>query len=315
LTDRLTVEAADAGERLDRWLASRLPAQSRARLQALVASGHVRVDGVKSRASFRLKTGQLVEVEIPAPVPAEPQPEAIALVVVYEDPQLMVIEKPAGLVVHPGAGNASGTLVNALLHHARDLSGIGGVLRPGIVHRLDRGTSGLMVVAKDDATHQELARQFAARSVSKEYLAVVLGVPTRKSGAIEGLIGRDPSHRKKMAVGVPRGRQARSSYEVLEALDAAALLRVRIQTGRTHQIRVHLASLGHPVAGDRTYGGKRTPGCRRPEARAALESLARPALHAARLAFVHPSSGERLSFTSPLPPDLRALVAILGGTR
>jgi 23S rRNA pseudouridine1911/1915/1917 synthase len=217
--------------------------------------------------------------------------------------------------VHPGAGNASGTLVNALLHHARDLSGIGGVLRPGIVHRLDRGTSGLMVVAKDDATHQDLARQFAARSVSKAYLAVVLGVPAHRSGAIETRIGRDPSHRKKMAVGVARGREARSSYEVLETLDAAALLRVRIQTGRTHQIRVHLASLGHPVAGDPTYGGKRTPGCRRPEARAALESLARPALHSAQLSFEHPGTGERLSFDSPLPPDLRALVAILGGTR
>jgi 23S rRNA pseudouridine1911/1915/1917 synthase len=252
-----------------------------------------------------------VEVEVPPPAPAQPRPEPIALSVVHEDSRLLVLDKPAGLVVHPGAGNPSGTLVNALLHHARDLSGIGGVLRPGIVHRLDRGTSGLMVVAKDDAAHQALARQFASRSVGKEYLAVVLGVPSRRSGTIEAAIGRDPSHRKKMSVAAPRGRAARSSYELEEALDGAALLRVRIHTGRTHQVRVHLASIGHPVAGDATYGGRRTPGSRSAEARAALMALARPALHAARLAFEHPDSGERMSFESPLPADLQALLRAL----
>jgi 23S rRNA pseudouridine1911/1915/1917 synthase len=252
-----------------------------------------------------------VEVEVPPPVPAEPKAEAIALSIVYEDARLIVLDKPAGLVVHPGAGNASGTLVNALLHHARDLSGVGGVLRPGIVHRLDRGTSGLMVVAKDDAAHQALARQFAARSVGKEYLAVVLGIPSPRSGRIDAPIGRDPSHRKRMSVQAPRGRAARSTYEVEEALDGAALLRVRIHSGRTHQVRVHLASIGHPVAGDATYGGRRTPGSQRAEARAALAALARPALHATRLAFEHPASGQRLSFESPLPADLQALLEAL----
>ena len=310
-TTRLTVDHDASGQRLDRWLAGKLESLSRARLQALIAEGRVRVDGASSRASARLRVAQHVEVEVPPPAAAEPRPEPIALSIVYEDSRLIVLDKPAGLVVHPGAGNATGTLVNALLHHARDLSGVGGVLRPGIVHRLDRGTSGLMVVAKDDAAHQALSRQFASRSVGKEYLAIVLGVPSRRSGAIDAAIGRDPSHRRRMSVGAPRGRTARSTYELEEALDGAALLRVGIHTGRTHQVRVHLASIGHPVAGDATYGGRRTPGCRRAEARAALERLARPALHAARLAFDHPQSGLRSSFESPLPPDLLELLEAL----
>ena len=193
--------------------------------------------------------------------------------------------------------------MNALLHHVKDLSGVGGVLRPGIVHRLDRGTSGLMVVAKSDAAHRALSAQFASRSVEKEYLALVLGVPKRKTGEIAAPIGRDPVHRRRMSVKAPRGREARSRYEVVEAFGAAALLRVRIFTGRTHQVRVHLASIGHPVAGDATYGGRRAlpPGL----------ALERPALHAARLAFAHPETGARLEFTSPLPPDLQAALDAL----
>jgi 23S rRNA pseudouridine1911/1915/1917 synthase len=235
----------------------------------------------------------------------------LPLRVVYEDARLLVLDKPAGMTVHPGAGRLSGTLVNALLHHVRDLSGVGGVLRPGIVHRLDRGTSGLMVVAKDDETHRALSAQFSSRGVEKEYLAIVHGVPRARQGTIEASIGRDPVHRKKMSVRAPRGRPARSTYTVVEALDGAALLRVRIHTGRTHQIRVHLASLGHPVAGDATYGGTRTPSSRRPAARAALDGLTRPALHAARLAFIHPATGDRREFESPLPEDLRDLRAQL----
>jgi 23S rRNA pseudouridine1911/1915/1917 synthase len=255
-----------------------------------------------------LRSGQSVRVTVPAPVAAEPQPEDIEVAVVHEDGHLIVVNKPAGLVVHPGAGTAGGTLVNALLRHVHDLSGVGGVLRPGIVHRLDKGTSGLLVAAKDDETHRALVRQFAGRTVEKEYLALVLGVPARAAGEVDSPIGRDPVHRQKMSVRAPRGREARSSWRIEERFDGAALLRVRIHTGRTHQIRVHLASIGHPVAGDATYGGTRTPSSRRAASREALLSLERPALHAARLAFTHPASGERLSFEAPLPAELLAVL-------
>jgi len=307
----LVTETDAAGVRLDVWLARRLPNLSRARLQALIAEGHVRVDGSAARSSTRLGPGQAIAVREPAPVPAEPQPEDIPLSVVHEDPQLIVVDKPAGLVVHPGAGTHDGTLVNALLRYVTDLSGVGGVLRPGIVHRLDRGTSGLLVVAKDDQTHRSLVRQFSSRRVEKEYLVLVHGTPGTRTGEITASIGRHPVHRKKMATDVPRGREARTSWTVEERFDGASLLRVRIHTGRTHQIRVHLASMGHPVVGDATYGGSRTPSSRRPAARRALESLDRPALHAARLAFTHPRSEERVEFVSPLPTDLASLLDTL----
>lgn len=249
-------------------------------------------------------------LSVPAPVAAAPEAEDIPLSVLHEDASLIVIDKPAGLVVHPGAGSASGTLVNALLHRVRDLSGVGGVLRPGIVHRLDRGTSGLMVVAKDDQAHRALAVQFAGRTVEKEYLAVVLGVPERQQGTIEAAIGRDPVHRQRMSVRAPRGRAARSTWQTVERFAGAALLRVHIHTGRTHQIRVHLASIGHPIAGDVTYGGGRGNQAKEP-LRSALRALHRPALHAACLAFDHPATGERLRFESPLPADLEELLAAL----
>jgi len=264
----------------------------------------VLVDGRPTRPSARLRPGQAVSVLVPAPEPALPRPEDIPLEVLHEDASLLVVNKPAGLVVHPGAGRPGGTLVNALLGRVRDLSGVGGVLRPGIVHRLDRGTSGLLVVAKDDAAHRALVRQFSGRAVEKEYLALVLGVPDRASGEVDRPIGRDPVHRQRMSVRAPRGREAHTSWRIEERFDGAALLRVRIHTGRTHQIRVHLASIGHPVAGDALYGGTRTPSSRRSEARAVLASLERPALHAARLAFTHPATGERREFAAPLPPDL-----------
>jgi 23S rRNA pseudouridine1911/1915/1917 synthase len=309
----LTVERSEAGARLDVWLAGRLPELSRARVQALMAEGAVRLDGHPARPSLRLRGGEEITVDLPDPVAATVAAEDLPLTIVAQDAWLVVVDKPAGMTVHPGAGRPAGTLVNALLHHVRDLSGVGGVLRPGIVHRLDRGTSGLMVVAKDDETHRALAAQFASRTVEKEYLAVVHGVPRARQGVVEAAIGRDPVHRMKMSVRAPRGRPARSSYTVEEALDGAALLRVRIHTGRTHQIRVHLASLGHPIAGDATYGGTRTPSSRRGEARAALAALPRPALHAARLSFDHPGSGERVRFEAPLPADLSALLAVLRG--
>lgn len=290
-----------------------MPEHSRSRLQALIESGHVRLDGKDARASAKLRSGQRIGLTIPHPVPAVPQPEDIPFTVVYEDAQLLVVDKPAGLAVHPGAGRPSGTLVNALLHHVKDLSGVGGVLRPGIVHRLDRGTSGLLVVAKDDETHRALARQFAGRTVEKEYLALVLGVPTPRSGELSAPIGRDPRHRKRMSVRAPRGRTALTRYAVVEAFDGAALLRVALHTGRTHQIRVHLASLGHPVAGDDVYGGRRTPPSRSAASREALLTLERPALHAARLAFEHPSRHERLALESPLPGDIAGVLQRLRG--
>jgi 23S rRNA pseudouridine1911/1915/1917 synthase len=310
---RVTVEAgADAaGVRLDRFLALRLLQLSRARIQALIEDGAVRVDGAPAKASLRLRAGVTIEVVVPEPAPAVPVAEDIPLTVVHDDARFLVVDKPAGLVVHPGAGAAAGTLVNALLFQVRDLSGVGGVLRPGIVHRLDKGTSGLIVVAKDDAAHRALSAQFAARDVRKEYVAVVHGVPAPASGTIDRPIGRDPVHRRRMAVDAPRARAARSTYAVRERLDGASLVDVRIHTGRTHQIRVHLHSLGHPIAGDELYGGRRTPSSRRPEARAALAAFPRPALHAARLAFRHPGTGEPLAFESALPPDLQALLAAL----
>ena len=307
----LVVEPGEAGQRLDAWLARRLTSLSRSRLQALIEAGRVSLDGHPARAAVRVKAGQAALVRVPPPEPAEPQPEDIPLGLVFEDASLVVLDKPAGLVVHPGAGAAAGTLVNALLARVRDLSGVGGVLRPGIVHRLDKGTSGLLVVAKNDDAHRALARQFASRTVEKEYLALVHGVPARAEGEIDSPIGRDPVHRRRMSVRAPRGREARTSWSVAERFDGAALLRVRIHTGRTHQIRVHLASIGHPVTGDPVYGGTRTPSSRRPAARDALGSLARPALHAARLAFTHPGSGARLSFEAPLPADLAGVIDAL----
>jgi 23S rRNA pseudouridine1911/1915/1917 synthase len=312
---RLIADAEARGLRLDVWLARRLPSLSRARLQALVGEGLVLLDGHAARPSTRLRDGQTITVHIPPAAPAVPQPEDIPLAIVHEDAHLLVIDKPAGLVVHPGAGTPSGTLVNALLRHVRDLSGVGGVLRPGIVHRLDRGTSGLLVVAKDDETHRALARQFASRRVEKEYLALVHGAPAGRQGEIAAPIGRDPVHRKRMSARAPRGREARTSWQIEERLDGAALLRVRIHTGRTHQIRVHLASIGHPVAGDVTYGGTRAPSCRLADAREALRGLRRPALHAARLVFTHPATGERVAFASPLPPDLLAVLHRLAAIR
>jgi len=307
----LTVGEEGAGLRLDVWLAGQVPDQSRSRLQSLISSGAVTVDGKPARPSSRVQPGQSVTLRWPEPRAAAPRAQDIPLAIVHQDAWLLVLEKPPGLVVHPGAGSPEGTLVNALLHHVRDLSGIGGEMRPGIVHRLDKGTSGLMVVAKDDATHRDLARQFAGRTVEKEYLAIVHGVPSPRQGVIDSPIGRDPVHRKKMSARAPRARAARSSYAVAEVLDGAALVRVRIQTGRTHQVRVHLSSLGHPVAGDPLYGGRRAPAARGEDAREALRALPRPALHAARLAFTHPRSGERLAFVSPLPPDLQDLAARL----
>jgi 23S rRNA pseudouridine1911/1915/1917 synthase len=282
-----------------------VPELSRARAQALIAEGRALVDGRPARASRRVRTGEPVTLSVPPIRPALPEAEELPLAVVHEDAHLLVVDKPAGVVVHPGAGAHAGTLVNALLFHVRDLSGIGGVARPGIVHRLDKGTSGLLVVAKDDATHRALVDQFSGRRIEKTYLAIVIGRPRARTGTIDSPIGRDPVHRKRMSVRAPRGRAARSTWRVLEPLAGAALLEVGLHTGRTHQIRVHLASVGHPVLGDRVYGGRRIPAGSPAALRDVVAEASRPMLHAARLGLTHPSTGARLEFESPVPPDFR----------
>ena len=249
----------------------------------------------------------MVTLALPPPEPATPTPEALPLVVVHDDPDIIVVEKPAGMVVHPAAGHGSGTLVNALLHHVRDLSGIGGQLRPGIVHRLDRGTSGLMVVAKHDQAHAALSRQFREREVEKEYLTLVWG-EVHAGRRIDTPIGRDPKHRKKISTRSRRPRDAVTRVVRAESVSGTSFLHVVIDTGRTHQIRVHLSAIGHPVVGDPTYGGVR----RHPLPRQrAVQRLDRPFLHAAGLAFRHPRDGRTLRFASELPPDLRAVLDAL----
>jgi len=299
-----TVPDDSEGVRLDRFLVSVLADRSRSQIQRLIKDGQVRVGGHDARANQAVKIGQHVTVDIPEPVEPSPRPEALPLPIIYQDQDVIVVDKPAGMVVHPAAGHASGTLVNALLHHVDDLSGIGGEKRPGIVHRLDRGTSGLMVVAKHDAAHEELARQFQEREVEKEYIALVWG-EVMAGRRIDEPIGRDPANRKKMSARARRSREAVTRIVRAERVKTLTLAHVAIHTGRTHQIRVHLSAIGHPIVGDPLYGGvhRRVPGDLR-----AVTHLERPFLHAARLAFKHPSDGRRMEFTSELPEDLQRVL-------
>lgn len=301
--------------RLDRFLSTRLPDLSRTRLQALIDDRHVRVDGLARKASHRLRGGEEVSVELPEPIPLDLIPEPIPLDIVYEDDAVLVVNKPAGMVVHPGAGHDRGTLVHALLAHCPTLSGIGGVRRPGIVHRLDKGTSGLLAVAKTDQAHRELTRQLKARTVSRRYLALVHGSLPQEAGVIEAAIGRHPRDRLRMAVRpLGQGRAALTQFRVLERFEGFTLLEARLQTGRTHQIRVHLAHLGFPVAGDPIY--RRRPG--RPgdgDLAARLGALGGQALHAAALGFTHPTSGIRCQFEAPPPAPFSALLDWLRGRR
>lgn len=298
---RLEVEPEHDGLRLDNFLTAVLPDQSRSQIQRLIKDGRVQGPGKAPRASTAVHTGQVFTIDIPPPKPAEPLPEALPLRIVYEDPDVVVLDKPAGMVVHPAAGHSSGTLVNALLHHIKDLSGIGGELRPGIVHRLDRGTSGLMVVAKHDRAHDELSRQFRDREVEKEYVALVWGV-VQAGRRIDAPIGRDPANRQKMSTRARRARSAVTRVTFSHHFKGVSLLKVAIATGRTHQIRVHLSTIGHPIVGDPVYGGvhRRVPANLR-----AVQQLDRPFLHSARLSFSHPGDGRRVDFDSPLPPDLQ----------
>jgi 23S rRNA pseudouridine1911/1915/1917 synthase len=325
LSRELVVDDAAAPDRLDRVLARAWDDISRSRLQALIRDGHVTLDGaLVSDPAVRVAPGARIAVELPPAVPAEPEAEAIDLVVVYEDDDVIVIDKPAGLVVHPAAGHSRGTLVNALLAHCgASLSGIGGVRRPGIVHRLDKDTSGLLVVAKNDRAHQGLAAQFAdhgrAGPLERAYLALVWGVPEPRRGRITAEIARSAHNREKMSVvGQGRGRHAITHYEVEEvfgprAEPLASLVRCTLETGRTHQIRVHLAHIGHPLLGDPVYGaGFKTKANRLGEdARTALAQLGRQALHAAVLGFEHPTSGAALRFERALPPGMAQLIRSL----
>ena len=306
----LSVEASQAGIRLDKWLVSRLPDLSRSRLQALIAEGFVEdEDGPVANASGKVREGETYLVTIPPAEPAIPLPEDIPLSVLYEDDHLIVIIKPAGMVVHPAPGNMTQTLVNALLHHCTGtLSGIGGVRRPGIVHRLDKDTSGLMVAAKSDVAHHGLSAQFAEHSITRAYRALCWGVPSPRQGEISGRIGRSSTDRKKMAVVSHGDKHALTRYRVLETFaDAAALVECRLATGRTHQIRVHMTSIGHPLVGDPVYGRGRLARGKTlsPEQKQALEQFPRQALHAFQLGFSHPVTGERLEFSSDLPIDLK----------
>ncbi len=311
-----SLRAGDERARLDKFLALALPDMSRNRLKGLIENGQVRVGGETiAEPAYRVKPGEEIELTVPeASVDEAPAPQAMALDVRYEDKDLIVVNKPAGLVVHPAAGNFDNTLVNGLVAHCgASLSGIGGVRRPGIVHRLDKDTSGLLVVAKNDAAHAGLASQFEAHSLDRVYLALVWGSPLPPQGSIEGNIGRSPRNRKKMAV-VPRGKPARTHYTVQRNLGpSACILECRLETGRTHQIRVHCAHIGHSVIGDPLYGG-RNPGRRAtlpPAVLATVRSFNRQALHAHVIGFDHPLREERIHLTSEIPHDIRDLINIL----
>ncbi|HYN08406.1 MAG TPA: RluA family pseudouridine synthase [Vicinamibacterales bacterium] len=299
--------AQDAGQRLDHFLARQLPQLSRSQIQRLIREGRVQVDGARPKPSLVVWDGLAADVSVPEARPLDLQPEALPLSILHDDPSLVVIDKPAGMVVHPAAGHRTGTVVHALLHHVGGLSGVGGRERPGIVHRLDRGTSGVMVIAKDDATHRALAQQFHDRQIEKEYLALVWGRMTAGT-TIDRPIGRHPRQRQKMSTRSRRGRAALSSIIDAEFLAGLTLVRVGIATGRTHQIRVHLADAGHPVAGDPLYGGVRR---RLPARLAGVARLERPFLHAARLTFLHPGTARRMAFAAPLPADLAGVLATL----
>jgi len=299
----LTVEPASAGVRLDRWLSERLTDLSRARLQALIRGGLVRIDGATSKAAHRLRGGERIEIEVPPAVEETLVPEVVPLSIVYEDDHVLVVDKPAGMVVHPGAGRSQGTLAAAILAHAPTIAGVGGPRRPGIVHRLDKDTSGLLVVAKTQLAYDDLVAQLAARTVTRRYVAVVHGRVRAAEGVVDAAIGRHPTDRVKMAIRpAGRGKRAVTRYRVLEHFADFTFLEARLETGRTHQIRVHLASLGHPVVGDSVYG--------KPRARSPIP-IDGYALHAAALAFVHPVFRKAIECTAPIPERIERLVSHL----
>ncbi len=310
----IVVPAGQKKERLDVYLTSHVENATRTKVQEAIRNGEVVVNGKGIKASHAIIPGEVIHVELSKPEPPEVLPENIPLDIVYEDKYLLVVNKPAGMVTHPAYKNYSGTLVNALLHHSRSLSQPH-PLRPGIVHRLDKDTSGLLVVAKDETTHQKLSRQFANKTTEREYRAIVWGVFKSPEGIIEASLGRSKSDRKKVAV-VKEGKYAMTEYEVLEQFTYLALLRLRLRTGRTHQIRVHLAHIHHPVFGDETYGGRKiatggVDGKKKAEAANLLQRISRQALHAKSLGFVHPATKEFMRFDSELPEDMKRVLEFL----
>lgn len=311
-TYSIEAPADSAGQRLDAFLASQLPELSRAAVQRLIDDGQVMLAGVKPRSSMKLTGGEQIRVTIPLPAPAVPLPEDIPLTVLYEDHDLIVIDKPAGMTVHPGAGVDSGTLVNALLAHCTDLSGIGGEIRPGIVHRLDKGTSGVLVAAKNDAAHRGLSEQFAAHSIKRLYWALIYGTPQEETGKISGVIGRHPTDRLRMSGKARHGKEATTNWRVLERFGAASLVQLRLETGRTHQIRVHLTEANMPLLGDPLYpDGGRFNNLKDTRLKGMIAHLDRQALHARVLGFIHPLTRQYLEFSSEPPGDFTALLEYL----
>jgi 23S rRNA pseudouridine1911/1915/1917 synthase len=304
----IALSAAAIGVRLDKALTDALPQFSRERVKALITGGHVSsANGTLFRdASAKVTTTETLTIRVPQPAPSEAVAQDLSLVIAYEDADVIVIDKPAGMVVHPAAGNADGTLVNALLHHCKgQLSGIGGVARPGIVHRIDKDTSGLIIAAKHDRAHEGLAQQFAAHSIDRRYLAFATGRPMPVNGTIDAPLGRSNTNRKKMAVvGEGRGKRAVTHYRTLEPLQHASLIECRLETGRTHQVRVHMAHIGHPLLGDPVYSRARKPLSDVLKER----GFTRQALHAAHLGFIHPLSGNKIALDSELPTDMRELL-------
>ena len=308
----LTVPTEGEPERLDQFVARSVEGLTRSAVQRLIEEGRVTVDGRLEKPSLKLRGGERVVAEVPAPAPATPEAEDIPLTILYEDADVVVVNKPAGMVVHPGAGTPGGTLVNALLAHCTDLSGIGGEIRPGIVHRIDKDTTGVLVVAKNDRAHEGLSRQFRDHTIKRIYLALVFGSPRTDSGRIEGAIGRHPTDRKRMSGKARHGKHAVTHWKVLARYAGVSLVRLRLETGRTHQIRVHLAESGHPLVGDEVYGGGgREANLRDPVLRKLIRELGRQALHAKTLGFIHPTRGDFLEFDTELPADMARIIDYL----